>query len=126
MMAKVLIYGYWRGIRSSRKMERALHEDVGFRYLSADQQPDFWTIAAFRCRLQVRTPPRLISKNLTLLIFDIDLEKWFRYPSRISNISTYFLGYNYYTYSITGLLFLLKNKIVSAKQITVDLATQEG
>lgn len=50
MMVKILVYGYWRGIRSSRKLERALYEDVGFRYLSANQQPDFWTIAAFRRR----------------------------------------------------------------------------
>lgn len=50
MMVKVLLYGYWRGIRSSRKLERALYEDVGFRVLSANQQPDFWTIAAFRRR----------------------------------------------------------------------------
>ncbi len=50
MMVKVLLYGYRRGIRSSRKLERALYEDVGFRVLSANQQPDFWTIAAFRRR----------------------------------------------------------------------------
>ncbi|NPV30599.1 MAG: transposase [Firmicutes bacterium] len=50
MMVKVLLYGYWRGIRSSRKLERALYEDVGFRVLSANQQPDSWTIAAFRRR----------------------------------------------------------------------------
>ena len=48
MMVKVLLYAYSKGIRSSRKIERALHEDVGFRVLSANQQPDFWTIAAFR------------------------------------------------------------------------------
>lgn len=50
MMVKILVYGYWRGIRSSRKLERALYEDIGFRFLSANQQPDFWTIAAFRRR----------------------------------------------------------------------------
>jgi transposase len=50
MMVKVLLYAYSKGIRSSRKIERALHEDVGFRVLSANQQPDFWTIAAFRRR----------------------------------------------------------------------------
>ena len=50
MMVKILIYGYWRGIRSSRKLERALYEDVGFRFLSGNQQPDFWAIAAFRRR----------------------------------------------------------------------------
>jgi transposase len=50
MMTKVWIYGYMRGVRSSRKLERALHEDVGFRVLSGNQQPDFWTLAAFRRR----------------------------------------------------------------------------
>ena len=50
MMVKVLIYGYMKGVRSSRKLERALHEDVGFRVLSCNQQPNFWTIAAFRRR----------------------------------------------------------------------------
>jgi len=50
MMVKVWMYGYMRGIRSSRKLERALHEDAGFRLLSGNQQPDFWTLAAFRRR----------------------------------------------------------------------------
>jgi len=44
------MYGYMRGLRGSRKLERALHEDVGFRLLSGNQQPDFWTLAAFRRR----------------------------------------------------------------------------
>jgi len=30
MMVKVWLYGYCVGIRSSRRLERALHEDVGF------------------------------------------------------------------------------------------------
>ena len=50
MMVKVLVYGYMMGVRSSRRLERALHEDVGFRVLSCNQQPNFWTIAAFRRR----------------------------------------------------------------------------
>jgi len=50
MMVKVWMYGYMRGLRNSRKLERALHEDVGFRLLSGNQQPDFWTLTAFRRR----------------------------------------------------------------------------
>ncbi len=50
MMVQILIYGYMRGIRSSRKLERALYEDVGFRVLSGNQQPDHWTISEFRRR----------------------------------------------------------------------------
>lgn len=48
MMVKVLLYGYAVGIRSSRKIERALEELVPFRFLAANQQPDFRTIATFR------------------------------------------------------------------------------
>lgn len=50
MMVKVWLYGYCRGIRSSRKLERALYEDVGFRVLSGNQQPDHWTLSEFRRR----------------------------------------------------------------------------
>jgi transposase len=50
MMVKILFYAYARGVRSSRKIERMLWEDVPMRVLSGNQQPDFWTIAAFRRR----------------------------------------------------------------------------
>jgi len=50
MMIKVWLYGYCVGIRSSRRLERALHEDVGFRMLSGNQQPDYWTLSEFRRR----------------------------------------------------------------------------
>jgi len=48
MMVAVLLYGYCHGIRSSRKIARALEEDVGFRVVAANQQPDFRTICRFR------------------------------------------------------------------------------
>ncbi|HSR53218.1 MAG TPA: IS1182 family transposase [Acidobacteriota bacterium] len=50
LMTKLLLYGYTRGVRSSRKLARACQEDVAFRILAAGQQPDFRTIAAFRAR----------------------------------------------------------------------------
>lgn len=50
MMVKVLLYGYARGIFSSRKLERACEEDVAFRVLSAENRPDFRTISEFRRR----------------------------------------------------------------------------
>ncbi len=48
MMVKVLIFAYCHGITSSRRIARGLENDVGLRYLSANQQPDFRTIADFR------------------------------------------------------------------------------
>jgi len=48
MMCAILIFAYMRGIRSSRRIQRLLHENIAFKVLSGDQAPDFRTIAAFR------------------------------------------------------------------------------
>jgi transposase len=48
MMAKILLYGYCVGVFSSRRMEKKLREDVGFRVLAAGNEPDFRTISDFR------------------------------------------------------------------------------
>jgi len=46
----ILIYGYATGVFSSRKLERATHDSVAFRFIAANQHPDHDTIAAFRRR----------------------------------------------------------------------------
>ena len=46
----LLIYGYATGVFSSRKIERATHDSIAFRYLAANTHPDHDTIAAFRRR----------------------------------------------------------------------------
>jgi len=48
MMVKVLLYAYCIGVPSSRKIERRLEEDIGFRVLAANNTPDFRTISDFR------------------------------------------------------------------------------
>ncbi len=48
MMVAILLYAYCLGLRSSRRIARALEEDVGFRVVVANQQPDFRTICRFR------------------------------------------------------------------------------
>ncbi len=48
MLTKVLVYAYCVGIFSSRRIQRRLAEDVGFRVLAAGNEPDFRTIADFR------------------------------------------------------------------------------
>ena len=50
LMVKLLIYGYCTGKMSSRKLEQATHDDVPFRVLSCNQQPDHDSIAGFRKR----------------------------------------------------------------------------
>jgi transposase len=48
MLLALLVYGYARGLRSSRKIERACTEDVAFRVICAQDLPDHATIARFR------------------------------------------------------------------------------
>jgi transposase len=48
MMTKILLYGYCVGVFSSRRMEKRLREDVGFRMLAAGNEPGFRTISDFR------------------------------------------------------------------------------
>lgn len=50
MMTALLIYAYCHGVRSSRRIERACFTDVAFRVITAQQRPDFSTIAKFRKR----------------------------------------------------------------------------
>jgi len=50
MMTRVWLYAYMHGLRSSRKLARALLEDVALRFLSANQQPKYWALNAFRTR----------------------------------------------------------------------------
>ncbi len=47
-MLKILIYAYSYGIRSSRKIERALHHNVSFIWLAGGLKPDYRTISRFR------------------------------------------------------------------------------
>lgn len=51
-MLAVLLYAYCTGERSSRRVERRLVEDVAYRVVAANQQPDHATIARFRARHQ--------------------------------------------------------------------------
>jgi len=50
MMLKLLFYAYSTGVTSSREMERRCHGDVAFRWLTANNAPDYRSIARFRRR----------------------------------------------------------------------------
>ena len=50
MMMLLLLYAYCVGIVSSRKIERACYEDLAFRVLTGNQQPDHSRISEFRRR----------------------------------------------------------------------------
>src|SRR3990170_6364172 len=44
----LLFYGYATGVFSSRKIEKATYENLGFRYVAGGLHPDHDTIANFR------------------------------------------------------------------------------
>jgi len=48
ILAKVLVYAYSRGTRSSRRIEELVENDVRFMWLARGERPDFHTIARFR------------------------------------------------------------------------------
>ena len=50
MLLGLLVYGYATGVFSSRKIERATHDPVAFRFIAANSHPDHDTLATFRRR----------------------------------------------------------------------------
>ena len=50
MLLGLLVYGYATGMHSSRKIERACHDSVAFRFIAANTQPDHDSIATLRRR----------------------------------------------------------------------------
>src|SRR5665811_1294747 len=65
LMLKVLIYGYSHGITSSRALERRCHDDIAFRFLTAQAAPDFVAISRFRARHGAALK-ELFTQSLTL------------------------------------------------------------
>lgn len=67
MMVAVLLYAYCTGERSSRRIEQRLAEDVAYRVVAFNQQPDHATLARFRRRHQDAIA-ELFSQVLTLCV----------------------------------------------------------
>jgi len=70
-MLKLLVYGYSRGHRSSRKLERAVHYDLSFIWLMGGLRPDFHTIARFRS--DNKDALKKVLKQSVLMCLKLDL-----------------------------------------------------
>ena len=70
-MLKLLVYGYSYGIRSSRKLERATHDNISFIWLMGDLKPSYKTISEFR-RLNRKALKKVI-KQCACMCVDLDL-----------------------------------------------------
>jgi len=68
MMLKVLVYGYVEKLYSSRKIAKALRENVNFMWLSGQNRPDFRTINRFRGEVLKDIIGEVFASVLELLI----------------------------------------------------------
>ena len=60
MLLALLFYGYATGVFSSRKLEAATYDSLGFRYIAANTHPDHDTIANFRKRFLEELKPLFV------------------------------------------------------------------
>jgi transposase len=67
MMTKLLVYAYCVGIFSSRRIEQRLKEDIAFRVLAAENQPNFRTISDFR-KIHLKTLEGLFEQVLRIAL----------------------------------------------------------
>jgi transposase len=65
MMTLLLLYAYCIGVVSSRRIERSCYEDLAFRVLTGNQQPDHSRISEFR-RRNLEVLSELFVQNLRL------------------------------------------------------------
>ena len=70
-MLKLIIYGSSYGIRSSRKLERACHHNISFKWLMGDLIPQYRTIARFRCKYKEAI--RKVLKQCVHICIKLDL-----------------------------------------------------
>ena len=79
MLLKVLVYAYLSKIYASRRIAKALREDVNFMWLSGMQRPDFRTINEFRSSRLKETIEEVFG-SMVLFLLDhgyIDLRQYF-------------------------------------------------
>jgi transposase len=60
MLLALLFYGYATGVFSSRKLEKATHDSVAFRFISVNEHPDHDTISNFRSRFLPELRPLFV------------------------------------------------------------------
>ncbi len=63
LCAKVLLYGYATGIRSSRQLQRLCEESLPYLYLTRGDTPSYRTLCAFRVHMRVSRTPDGSSRN---------------------------------------------------------------
>lgn len=89
MLLKVMVYAYMDNIYSSRKIEKAMRENINFMWLSAQQVADHNTIARFRSQ-KLKTIFKDIFKQVVLLLAEeglVTLKEVFTDGTKIESVA---------------------------------------
>lgn len=79
MMLKVIVYAYTQKIYSSRKIEKALWENIGFMWISGGNKPDFHTLNNFRGVVMKEAVRKIFASLMKWLVEEgyVQLETYF-------------------------------------------------
>ena len=79
MMLKVIIYAYTQKIYTTRKIAKALRENIYFMWISAKSTPDFRTINNFRSSVMKGLIDDVFSKVMELLVKEgfVNIDNYF-------------------------------------------------
>ncbi|MBK9005711.1 MAG: transposase [Anaerolineae bacterium] len=89
MMLKVIVYAYTQKIYSSRKIEKALWENIGFMWISGGN-PDFHTINNFRSDTLKEAVRKVFASMMELLVEEgyVKMENYFVDGSKLGATPT--------------------------------------
>lgn len=128
MMLKVLVYAYTQRIYTSRKISKALRENIYFMWISGKQTPNFRTINIFRSTKMKKAIDEVFTRVMELLLEEglVNLNDYFLDGTKIESKS------NKYTFvwkkNVDRNKFRLENKIrelISQIEIQNDLENKE-
>jgi transposase len=79
MMLKVIVYAYSQKIYSSRKIEKALWENIGFMWISGGNRPDFHTLNNFRSETMKEAVRKVFASLMEFLVEEgyVKMENYF-------------------------------------------------
>lgn len=118
VIIKILFYSYFNNIYSARKIEKALHENIYFMWISGNSQPNFRTINLFRSK-RLKNQIDTLFVEVVKLIAEmgyISLNKQFIDGTKIESAA------NKYTFVWRGSTEKYKEKLeVKIKYILTDI-----
>lgn len=71
ILLKIVIFGYSKGIISSRKLDEACKNNIMFKAISANTEPHFTTIASFVSRMKNQI--QIIFRNILMICSELNL-----------------------------------------------------